>query len=255
MTGHPSRRPRPIAHGETGRAAATAPAPALLAISHGTASASGRAAVAALVAAVDAAGTATDVHAGFVDVQQPDVPTVLGALPAGRASVIVPLLLSAGYHVHTDLADAAADAPGAVVADALGPDDRLVRLLARRLAEAGLASDDTVVLAAAGSSDARAVADCVETARRLGMLLGRAVSVGFISAALPRLADEIATARAAHPGRRVVVAGYLLAPGYFAGLAARAGGDVVTAPLLRPDAPVPAELVDVVLDRYAAARP
>ena len=79
------------------------------------------------------------------------------------------------------------------------------------------------------------------------------MSVGFISAALPRLADEIATARAARPGRRVVVASYLLAPGYFAGLAARAGGDVTTAPLLTPDGPVPAELVDIVLERYAEA--
>lgn len=227
-------------------------APALLAISHGTSSASGQAAVAALVSAVAGSSGELSVRPGFVDVQQPDVPTVLGALPSGRVSVIVPLLLSAGYHVHVDLAEIA-DAAGATVAAALGPDDRLVRLLARRLAEAGLASDDAVVLAAAGSSDARAVADCVETARRLGVVLNRPVSVGFISAALPRLPDEIATARAAHPGRRVAVASYLLAPGYFAGLAARAGGDVTTAPLLKPDSPVPAELVDLVLDRYTEA--
>lgn len=228
-------------------------APALLAISHGTSSASGQAAVAALVSAVAGSSAELSVRPGFVDVQQPDVPAVLGALPAGRASVIVPLLLSAGYHVHVDLAEIA-DAAGATVAAALGPDDRLVRLLARRLAEAGLRPEDAVVLAAAGSSDARAVADCVETARRLGVVLNRPVSVGFISAALPRLSDEIATARAAHPGRRVVVASYLLAPGYFAGLAARAGGDLVTGPLLLPDGPVPTELVDIVLDRYAAAR-
>ena len=228
-------------------------APALLAISHGTSSASGQAAVAALVSAVAGSSGELSVRPGFVDVQQPDVPTVLGALPSGRVSVIVPLLLSAGYHVHVDLAEIA-DAAGATVAAALGPDDRLVRLLARRLAEAGLASDDAVVLAAAGSSDARAVADCVETARRLGVVLNRPVSVGFISAALPRLPDEIATARAAHSGRRVAVASYLLAPGYFAGLAARAGGDIVTGPLLLPDEPVPTELVDIVLDRYAAAR-
>lgn len=231
----------------------TAPAPALLAIAHGTSSPAGRTAVANLVAAVTGARPEIAVREGFVDVQQPDVSSVLGALPAGSSSVIVPLLLSAGYHVHVDLAEAA-EVADAVVGAALGPDDRLVRLLGRRLAEAGLASGDVVVLAAAGSSDPRAVADCVETARRLGVLLARPVSVGFISAALPRLADEIATARAAHPGRRVVVASYLLAPGYFAGLAARAGGDVTSAPLLVPDAPVPDELVDVVLDRYAAAR-
>lgn len=239
-------------HSRTEPAAATSPA--LLAVSHGTSSPSGQAAVAALVAAVSGARPDLVVHEGFVDVQQPDVPSVLDTVPAGRTSVIVPLLLSAGYHVHVDLA-AAVDVADAVVGAALGPDDRLVRLLARRLAEAGLAPGDVVVLAAAGSSDARAVADCIETARRLGALLDRPVSVGFISAALPRLADEIATARAAHPGRRVAVASYLLAPGYFAGLAARAGGDVTAPPLLVPDAPAPTELVEIVLDRYAAARP
>ena len=234
--------------------AAATLSPALLAVSHGTSSPSGQKAVAALVAAVSGARPDLVVHEGFVDVQQPDVPSVLDTVPAGRTSVIVPLLLSAGYHVHVDLA-AAVDVADAVVGAALGPDDRLVRLLARRLAEAGLAPGDVVVLAAAGSSDARAVADCIETARRLGAVLDRPVSVGFISAALPRLADEIATARAAHRGRRVVVASYLLAPGYFAGLAARAGGDVTAPPLLMPDAPAPAELVEIVLDRYAAARP
>jgi sirohydrochlorin ferrochelatase len=233
-------------------AIATRHAPALLAVSHGTASPSGAAAVEALVAAV-AARAAVEVHPGFVDVQQPDVPTVLGALTPGRGSVVVPLLLSAGYHVHVDLAADASRASGTVVAAALGPDDRLVAVLAARLADAGLAPDDVVVLAAAGSSDARAVADCVEMARRLGEVLARHVSVGFISAALPRLADEVATTRAAHPGRRVVVASYLLAPGYFADLAAAAGADLTSAPLLVAGRQVPDELVDIVLERYAAA--
>jgi sirohydrochlorin ferrochelatase len=232
---------------------APASAPTLLAISHGTSSPEGAAAVAALVHVVRASRADAAVHAGFVDVQRPDVPAVLAALPADGRAVVVPLLLSAGYHVHVDLASDAAAAPGVALAAALGPDDRLVAVLARRLEEAGLAPDDVVVLAAAGSSDARAVADCVETARRLGILLGRAVSVGFISAARPRLADELDTARQAHPGRRVVVASYLLAPGYFADLARSAGGDVTTEPLLVADGPVPPEVVEIVLERYAAA--
>lgn len=236
----------------TGRARTAVLAPALLAVSHGTSSPAGQAAVAALVAAVSRSRPDLLVREGFVDVQQPDVATVLDRLPGGEPSVIVPLLLSAGYHVHVDLAEVA-DAVGTTVAAALGPDERLVRLLARRLAEDGLTRDDIVVLAAAGSSDPRAVADCVETAGWLGGLLGLPVSVGFISAALPRLSDEIATARAAHPGRRVVVASYLLAPGHFADFAVRAGGDVTSHPLLSPDGPVPAELVDIVLDRFAEA--
>ncbi|MFE6969269.1 sirohydrochlorin chelatase [Isoptericola sp. NPDC057653] len=232
------------------------PEPALLAISHGTDSATGAAAVARLVDAVAARVPGVPVRAGFVDVQQPDVPTCLAGLrddPAAAATVVVPLLLSAGYHVHVDLredVDAAAGAGDDVVlGGALGPDDRLVDLLVRRLDEVGLRADDTVVLAAAGSSDARAVADCETTAARLAARVGRPVTVGYIANATPRAAEAVAAARAGAPGR-VVVATYLLAPGFFADLAARAGGDVTTAPLLVAGAEAPAELVEVVVDRY-----
>lgn len=238
----------------------SAPAPALLAVSHGTDSATGAGAVAALVDAVAARLPGVPVHAGFVDVQQPDVPTSLAGLRGGPVpTVVVPLLLSAGYHVHVDLredVDAAVEGGARVVlGGALGPDDRLVDLLVRRLAEAGLRDDDTVVLAAAGSSDARAVADCEATAARLAGRLGRAVTVGYIANATPRVPEVVAAARAhgAGGGGRVVVASYLLAPGFFADLAARAGGDVTTAPLLVADGAVPAELVEVVLDRYRDA--
>ena len=44
------------------------------------------------------------VEDAFVDVQQPDVSSVLDRLGDVHAAVVVPLLLSAGYHVHVDLA-------------------------------------------------------------------------------------------------------------------------------------------------------
>ena len=226
--------------------------PALVAASHGTSSPEGRAAVAALVDAVRGASDgATEVLDAYVDVQQPDVPSVLDGLDE-RQAVIVPLLLSAGYHVHVDLADEARGR-AATVTGALGPDDRLVDVLVARLVEAGLRWDDRVVLATAGSSDARAVDDCRDMGRRLAERLGRRVAVGFLSAARPSVAEAVANTRATHPVSRVVVASYLLAPGYFHDLAAAAGGDVTTAPLLRADAAPPAGLVDLVLDRYAEA--
>ena len=226
--------------------------PALVAASHGTSSPEGRAAVAALVDAVrGASDAATEVLDAFVDVQQPDVPSVLDGLDE-RQAVIVPLLLSAGYHVHVDLADEARGR-AATVTGALGPDDRLVDVLVARLVEAGLRWDDRVVLATAGSSDARAVDDCRDMGRRLAERLGRRVAVGFLSAARPSVAEAVANTRATHPVSRVVVASYLLAPGYFHDLAAAAGGDVTTAPLLRADAAPPAGRVDLGLDRYAEA--
>ena len=126
--------------------------PALLAISHGTASAEGQAAVSALVASVAARLPDVTVRLGHVDVQQPDVAASLGALPAEQPIVIVPLLLSAGYHVRVDLKKQSAGRQGVSITPALGPDPRLVDVLVARLAPLGLADEDALVLAEAGSS-------------------------------------------------------------------------------------------------------
>jgi len=220
---------------------------------HGTSDPAGQRAVAALVAAVAERAPETDVREAFVDVQAPDVPTVLDGIPADPV-VVVPLLLSAGYHVRVDLARAANAAanPAVVVAAALGPDPRLVSILERKLADIPLAADDTLVLAAAGSSDGRAVEDCRAIAAALAERIRRPVEVAFISAAQPELRSAVAQARADGVGR-VVVVSYLLAPGYFADLAAAAGGDVTTPPLLADGEPVPSELVDIVLERHETA--
>jgi sirohydrochlorin ferrochelatase len=232
--------------------AATSLAPALVAISHGTSSGVGQAAVASLVAAVAEARADLAVTAGFVDVQQPDVAATLDAVESRRDGVVVPLLLSAGYHVHVDLRRElhAIHDRRTALGRALGPDDRLVALLARRLQQAGLRSGDRVVLACAGSSDPRAVEDCHEMGRRLSRALGATVRVGFISAAHPRLPVAIDLERAEAPEARVMVSTYLLAPGFFADLAATAGADDITSPLLAVGEPAPHELVELVLDRY-----
>lgn len=223
--------------------------PRLLAISHGTSSVAGRSAVGGLVAAVRRRHG--DVRGGFVDVLRPDVPAVLARLEPGRHAVLVPLLLSAGYHVHVDLRRAVRQRAEHVrVAGALGPDPALIAVLARRLEEAGLRPDGRVVLAAAGSSDGRAVADCRVVAEQLAARLDRPVAIGFLSAASPRLPEAVEAARG---GGRVVVSSYLLAPGYFQDLVERAGADIVTAPLLLPRQEPPAELVDLVLRRFAEA--
>jgi len=234
-------------------------APLLLAASHGSRSPAAQQAVLALVDAVTrrlaATAPAVAVVGGFVDVQQPDVPHCLAAAEPGRAAVIVPLLISAGYHVRFDLANAVAGAlpRPVVVTDALGPDERLARILGDRLTECGLGPDDRVVLAAAGSSDTNAVADCRTAGAQLAALLGRPVTVAFIAAAEPRLADAVAAVRLEAPGARVVVASYLLAPGTFAGLAREAGADVVSAELLVSGEEPPAALIEIVVDRYRAA--
>ena len=228
----------------------------LLAISHGTGDPAGQAAVAALVTAVADRMPETDVRLGHVDVQQPDVGSSLAAL-AERRVTLVPLLLSAGYHVRVDLPRETAERTDVTIAPALGPDPRLVDVLLARLVEAGFPADDTVrgddtgpeiVLAVAGSSDERANDDCRQVARLLAERVGRPVRIGFLAAAEPRLRAAVAAARTS--GRPVVVSAYLLAPGYFHDLAVReAAGALVARPLLDADAPDPA-LVDLVVDRY-----
>jgi len=243
----------------------TARPPALVGISHGTSSPEGRRAVRGLHDAVAAAvakrhpDATPSLRLGHVDVEQPDVAATLGSLGPDEPAVVVPLLLSAGYHVHVDLAEAvqaveAASPRRVMLAGALGPDDRLVSVLLRRLAQAGLRDEDRVVLAVAGSSDDRAVADCRDMAERLAAASDREVGLGFLSAAQPALPDAVEAARSGASGdARVVLANYLLAPGYFDDLARRAGADIVAQPLLVPDESAPGELVDIVLDRYAAA--
>ena len=205
--------------------------PALVGISHGTSSEEGRRSVRRLHDAVAAAmaqrhpDATPSVRLGHVDVEQPDVPATLASLEPGEPAVVVPLLLSAGYHVHVDLTEAVAaeTTRPTVLAGALGPDDRLAAVLLRRLDEAGMRTGDRIVLAVAGSSDRRAVDDCRDMAARLAAVSARDVSVGFLSAAEPRLPDAVAAARsdAAAGGGRVVVANYLLAPGFFDDLARR----------------------------------
>ncbi|KRE30238.1 sirohydrochlorin chelatase [Agromyces sp. Soil535] len=223
----------------------------LVAVTHGAPSAANREAVIRLVDAVASERPDLDVSISFVDASNADVAAALAA-DAEADAVIVPLVLSAGFHVRTGLSlGLDRIGGGAQLAAELGPDDRIVAVLAERLGALGLADDDAVLLAAAGSNDPRAVRECFETARRLGQRLGRPVTVGFIAAAIPRLPDAIEMIREVHPGSRVVVGPYLLAPGTFYDAATGAGGDLIADPLLLPDRPAPRELVELVLERYA----
>src|SRR5829696_5692210 len=146
-------------------------APVLVACAHGTRNPTGRRLIAELALAARQLRPGLVTTAAFVDVQPPTVVDVVAELAAaGQAAVVVPLLLSGGYHVHVDIAGAVAGAEGAVAARPLGPDARLVEVLHDRLVEAGADPSDpltAVVLAAAGSSDVRAVADVEHTAALL----------------------------------------------------------------------------------------
>jgi sirohydrochlorin ferrochelatase len=156
----------------------------------------------------------------------------------------VPLLLSSGYHVAVDVAGEAARWPGRVeAAAALGPDPVLVEVLADRLGD--LRGVDRVVLAAAGSSDRRALLDCSATAAMLAAHVDRRVEVGYVSGAGQRLAPVLARCQ-----DRVAVATYLLAPGFFADRVRRLAGDRLVSEPLDADPRIAA----LALRRYDQAR-
>lgn len=215
---------------------------ALLAVSHGTDSARGSAAIAALVDHVAERLPGVDVHAAFVDVQQPDAATAARAIDG--PVVIVPLLLSTGFHVRVDLQAAAAARPQAVVTPPLGPDPRLAEVLAERIPP----HVDQVILAAAGSRDPESAPACERAADLLRERVAVPVHLAYLAARRPSL-KEIA---AQHPD--AVVVPYLLAHGFFHDLATRtAPGHTVTAPLLDGEA-TPTPLIDIVVDRYMSVR-
>jgi sirohydrochlorin ferrochelatase len=168
------------------------------------------------------------VRTSFVDVLGPTPADVLSALPDGPA-VVVPAFLSSGYHVRVDIpAFVAASGHGDVtVTEALGPSPQIVRVLTDRLVESGWRQSDSVIMAAAGTSDQRAVRDLRSTAALLSAALGSRVELAYAANA-----DSQVTALRASGARRVVVASYLLADGLFQDRLYASGADLVTAPLV-----------------------
>jgi sirohydrochlorin ferrochelatase len=202
----------------------------LVAAAHGTADPRGIRTVHALVREMARQRPEVPVSLGFVDVDHPALPSVVERIVAdGNEAVVVPLLLSSGYHVTQDVQAEARRRPHQIsAAGPLGPDPVLAQILADRLAD-GLGGVDSVVLAAAGSSDPRALLDCAGAAADLAELIDRPVEVGYVSGAGERLPAVLART----PGR-VAVATYLLAPGFFADRVAMIGGRAgatVSAPL------------------------
>ncbi|MDM7831810.1 sirohydrochlorin chelatase [Cellulomonas edaphi] len=217
----------------------------LVGCSHGTDNHDGRAAIRSILTDVRALRPDLDVREAFVDVQTPEVGDVVAdALTDRGSAVVVPLLLSVGFHVKVDIAEAV-DRDGARAAPPLGPDPRLVAILLDRLAAAGLRPDDAVVLAAAGSTDPAAAVAVEAVAAGLAASLTNPVTIGYGAGSAPTVPEAIAAARAG--AARVVVASYLLAPGYFHDRVLEAGADAVSDPLA-PDE----RLAAIVLDRYDA---
>jgi sirohydrochlorin ferrochelatase len=199
-------------------------------VAHGTRKAGGVAMIGDLADRVSAElGVA--VRTAFVDVLGPTPSDVLRSLGM-RPAVLVPAFLAGGYHVRTDIPAhvAASGHPDVVVTDPLGPSPQLVRVLTDRLVESSWRPTDSVVLAAAGTSDPSALRDLRITAAMLSASIGGRVELAYAATGEPRVSDA-ATHLRARGANRVVVASYLLADGLFQDRLRDSGADVVTEPL------------------------
>ena len=222
-------------------------APTLVAVAHGTGDPDG----------------VMEIHRllEIVRSQRPDVPVVLCWLERAQPRlaetlaeiagpvVIVPVLLSTGYHVEIDIPSVLGTRRATVISPPLGPDERISQVVHQRLEEASSTGrkepsgstereDQTVILIGAGSSNPAARVELAQAARHLEHWIQGPVAIGQLTDA-----DPFASAAAA-----TRVANYLLAPGYFDDrLRELASSKVVAGPVGAH--PLVGE---VICDRYAA---
>jgi sirohydrochlorin ferrochelatase len=220
----------------------TAPAaPILLAVAHGTRDPAGIGEIRRLVELVRRARPELAVRLCWLELAEPLLPEALSGCTG--PVVVVPLLLSTGYHVKTDIAAAVAGRPQTAMAAQLGPDPRIAAAVLDRLHEVGGPPGAGVALVGSGSSDPEAAENLAVAAGQLEQQAGCPV--------YPRFLTDPRWRAGLPPG--VAVASYLLAPGFFAGRLAELartelGSDRVAAPIGAHPA-----VVEVIADRYAEA--
>jgi sirohydrochlorin ferrochelatase len=238
--------------------------PVLVAVAHGSRDPRASATVGELMsivaerAARRGLGT-PDVRTAYLGHAPPSLPQVMSTIEVGRPVRVLPLLLTAAYHSKADiprlLSRAASEFPRLQVScgETLGPHPGLLRALARRLAEEDPGADPArtgVVLAAAGSSDPEANATIARLAQQWQDQAGwLAVRPAYASAADPTPAAAV-TGLLEAGAARVVVATYLLAPGFFAD-SIRASSLAAGASAVSGVLGACAEVADVLLDRFA----
>jgi sirohydrochlorin ferrochelatase len=143
----------------------------------------------------------------YVELSSPLFAEVMAGL--SEPAVVVPLLLSTGYHVTVDLPRAAEAAPVSVtLGPPLGPDPQLAVAQADRLREAGAIPGQRVVMVAAGSQDAAAQPDLERATALLAEEWGGEVALATLGGGGRRPAEVVRPGDAVSP--------YLLAPGHFA---------------------------------------
>ncbi|WP_256939312.1 sirohydrochlorin chelatase [Arthrobacter sp. BF1] len=217
----------------------------MIACAHGTNNAEGQRRISQLRADIALLRPGLTVLEAYVDVQEPALPEVVAGLAPHVHAVVVPLLLTVGFHVQVDIADAVASRSNTWAAAPLGPDPRLAKLLDERIGT--LPAGWGIVLAAAGSSRPEAAEPIEVLAADLAVRRPERILAAYGASARPTVPDAVAQLRAGGAAG-VAVASYLLAPGYFHDQLSLAGADRVAPPLL------PSKLLaELALEHFDAA--
>ncbi|MER6938711.1 CbiX/SirB N-terminal domain-containing protein [Nocardioides sp. NPDC127514] len=211
----------------------------LVVVAHGTRQLLGNA-VASIIAKRAGRVLGMESKAAYVELCEPLLTDVLAD---GQPSVVVPLLLSTGYHIKVDLPQAAEGLPVAM-GRALGPDPLLASAQVSRLVAAGAVPGQSVVLVAAGSNDPSARADIAAAGQMLEKAWGGPVRVATVSGSGAPPIDQVV-----RPGD--AVSPYLLAPGFFSDLVrsrSSAAGAETVADVIGPHP----DVIELVVHRAAA---
>jgi sirohydrochlorin ferrochelatase len=201
----------------------------LVTVAHGTRHEAGNE-VAAAVTAMAGARLGLPAVASYIELAEPLFSDILAT---GRPSVVVPLLLSAGYHIRRDIG---AGRP-------LGPHPLLAMAQCARLVEAGARPGQPLVMVAAGSRDPLATRDLTLATTHLSQMWGAPARFATLAGIGPRPTDVVRIGDAVSP--------YLLATGHFAARAradSLAAGASVVADVIGPHRAV----VDLVVSRAQA---
>lgn len=160
-----------------------------------------------------------DVGLGVLEFPAAGLPSLNEAFAGVRRDGPVaaqPLILFEGLHEQHDLPAAAASAAGhgleVRLGAALGRDQPLIDLAARRLQDQGLEEGDLLLFVGRGSSELLAIAQTEEVAAEVGKRAGLDHLVCYTGISRPDLAEGMAAALERRP-RRVLALPYLLHTG------------------------------------------
>lgn len=223
--------------------------PLLLAVAHGTANPDGLAEIRRLINIVRTKRPELAIELCWLDRAEPKFADLLPTL-AGPV-VVVPVLLSTGYHVKVDITAVVGDRPDTAIAAQLGPDRRITKVVFDRLMAGRNSDGRDVVLFAAGSSDPEALAQLTAVAEHLQRALHLAEGKDYVTVHPRILVDEEGW-RDGLPDYPDA-ANYLLAPGYFNDLLrSNADGDLCSDNIAGPIGAHP-QVAEVICERYDEA--